>query len=208
MPTPIEEFREALRSNMIDFGFELAEETVDKLSHYYELLRKWNPRLHLVAPCSPAEFAIRHVLESLMLLPHLPVNARVADVGSGGGLPLIPCLIARGDLRGTLIESSQKKGVFLREALRRVDALQSPQLIIARFQQMRAPEMDFLTSRALDRFPEVLPALIDWAPPASTLLLFGGETLRRRVEELAPSVRTERVPKSEQRFLMITNRGV
>jgi 16S rRNA G527 N7-methylase RsmG len=81
-------------------------------------------------------------------------------------------------------------------------------LIIARFQEIRAPEVDFVTSRALDRFPEVLPALIDWAPRASTLLLFGGEKLRRRLEALAPSVRTERVPKSEQRYLMIANRSM
>ena len=43
-----------------------------------------------------------------------------SDIGSGGGLPIIPCLIARPDLEATLIESSQKKVVFLREALNRL----------------------------------------------------------------------------------------
>src|ERR1044072_8190782 len=112
----MDRFEQALISNMGNFGLELTPETVTQLGEYYSLLTRWNDRLHLVAPCSPEEFAVRHVLESLLLLNHLPLNARVADIGSGGGLPIIPCLIARPDLQATLIESSQKKSVFLREA--------------------------------------------------------------------------------------------
>src|SRR5215204_4989749 len=114
-------FEQALRSNMGSFDLDLSPETVTQLAEFYSLLTRWNERLHLVAPCAPEEFAVRHVLESLMLLKHLPHNAKVADIGSGGGLPIIPCLIARPDLEATLIESSQKKAVFLREALKAVD---------------------------------------------------------------------------------------
>src|SRR3989441_9502661 len=122
MPTSIERFREALHDKSADFGVQLTDRDIERLSDYYALLLKWNPRLHLVAPCSPKEFATRHVLESLLLLRHLPPNARVVDVGSGGGLPIIPCLIVRADLSATLIESSPRKAVFLREALRNVNS--------------------------------------------------------------------------------------
>ena len=164
-------------SNMASFDLDLSEETLTQLAKYYSLLTRWNDRLHLVAPCAPEEFAVRHVLESLMLLKHLPQNARVADIGSGGGLPIIPCLIARPDLQATLIESSQKKAVFLREALTQ---LHLNATIIARpFEEIDPPPVSFVTCRALDQFMQKLPALIDWAPEGSTLLLFGGETLRR-----------------------------
>src|SRR5215212_4240668 len=113
----MDRFEQALISNMGSFDLELSPETVTQLGKYHSLLTRWNDRLHLVAPCSPGEFATRHVLESLMLLKHLPQNAKIADIGSGGGLPIIPCLIARPDLEATLIESSQKKAIFLREAL-------------------------------------------------------------------------------------------
>src|SRR6185295_11221666 len=109
-------FEQSLVANMGSFNLDLPAETVTQLGEYYSLLTRWNDRLHLVAPCSPEEFAVRHILESLMLLKHLPVNASVADIGSGGGLPIIPCLIARPDLHATLIESSQRKSIFLREA--------------------------------------------------------------------------------------------
>jgi len=82
---------------MGSFDLDLPAETVTRLGDYYSLLTRWNDRLHLVAPCSPEEFATRHVLESLLLLKHLPDGAKVADIGSGAGLPIIPCLLARQD---------------------------------------------------------------------------------------------------------------
>src|SRR5713226_4938610 len=98
MPTSTDTFGQALRDNAAEFGIQLGVDDVQRLSNYYELLLKWNVRLHLVAPCPPEEFATRHVLESLALLRHLPQNARVVDVGSGAGLPIIPCLMMRADL--------------------------------------------------------------------------------------------------------------
>src|SRR5258708_36144236 len=160
MPTPTETFSQALRDHAAEFRIEFVADEDRRLGNYYELLQKWNDRLHLVAPCSPEEFATRHVLESLMLLPHLPKNASLVDVGSGAGLPSIPCLIMRADLRATLVESSARKAVFLREALRDVNSCEPANLTVARFEQTDAPEADFVTCRSLDRFQEFLPALI------------------------------------------------
>jgi 16S rRNA (guanine527-N7)-methyltransferase len=192
-------FEQSLVANMGSFNLDLPAETVARLGEYYSLLTRWNDRLHLVAPCTPEEFAVRHVLESLMLLPHLPPNTRVADIGSGGGLPIIPCLIARPDLHATLIESSQKKAVFLREASKPFQAT-----IIARpFEQVDPPVVDIVTCRALDQFMQKLPDLIDWAPEGSTLLLFGGETLREELRKTDLNFEQLLIPQSEKRFLFL-----
>src|SRR5436190_11472011 len=113
METTVAEFEKAIGREAAAFDLTLSESQIQRLSDYYALVMKWNARLHLTAPCSPQEFATRHVLESLLLLKHLPPKASFIDVGSGAGLPAIPCLLARDDLTATLIESSQKKGVFL-----------------------------------------------------------------------------------------------
>src|SRR3954462_933993 len=107
-------FEHALSDKMRDYAIDLPAATIEQLSSYYSLLVRWNERLHLVAPCSPEEFAQRHILESLVLLRFFPNEAVIVDVGSGAGLPIIPCLIARADVTATLIESSPKKSVFLR----------------------------------------------------------------------------------------------
>src|SRR6059058_6074044 len=177
MPTSIERFREALHDKSADFGVQLTDRDIERLSDYYALLLKWNPRLHLVAPCSPEEFATRHVLESLVLLRHLPLDARVVDLGSGGGLPIIPCLLVRDDLHATLIESSSKKAVFLREALRDIRPFGRARIVIDRFENVEAHDAGFVTCRALEKFAEAIPMIIKWAPGA-TFLLFAGEKLR------------------------------
>ena len=183
---------------MGSFNLDLPAETISRLGEYYSLLTRWNDRLHLVAPCSPEEFAVRHVLESLLLLQHLPPGARVVDIGSGGGLPIIPCLIARADLQATLIESSQKKAVFLREASRSLQAT----IIAQRFEQVDPPPVDFITCRALDQFTQKLPALINWAG-GKTLLLFGGESLREELRKANVTFEAFLIPQSEKRFLFL-----
>ena len=203
MPMPIDRFSQVLRDHADDFAVRFQDEDIASLSAYYSLLLKWNPKLHLVAPCSPEQFATRHILESLLLLKHFPRDARVVDVGSGAGLPIIPCLILRPDLRATLIESSQRKAAFLREALRGIANPESANLIMDRFEKRPVPQTDFITCRALDRFQQIVPKLLNWSPRSSTLLLFGGRALVSQIEGLLPSVKAELIPGSEHRFLVV-----
>jgi len=198
-------FASALQQNTSEFDVELSASALDQLQGYYELILKWNERLHLVASCAPEEFATRHVLESLFLLRHLRPNARVVDVGSGAGLPMIPCLIVHDDLRATLIESSQKKAVFLNEALRAGGLSDRAKVVASRFEDTAAPASDYVTARALDRFAGMLPKLIEWAPPHSTLLIYGGDALRERLVTLLPAARANLIPQSERRFLIAGN---
>lgn len=201
------QFRGTLKAEIPAYSVTLSKEAVDGLARYYELLNDWNSRLHLVSFRSPEEFATRHVLESLVLLRYLPHSARVGDVGSGGGLPIIPCLIARPDLHAVLVESSKKKTVFLREVLRELEMKERAQVIVDRFENIPTPEVDFVTSRALERFEAMLPLLMKWAPSPSTLLLFGGAGLGNVVEKLG--VPSERIllPNSTGRFLFVTKKS-
>jgi len=193
----LQRFEQSLSSRMSSYELDLSAETLTQLGEYYGLLARWNDRLHLVAPCTPEEFATRHVLESLLLLKHLPQGAKIADVGSGAGLPIIPCLIARDDLEATLIESSQKKAVFLREALNTVG--RKATIVARRFEEIEAPAVSFVSCRALDQFMEKVPELIEWAPEGSTLLLFGGEELKNRL----PQAEQLLIPETNRRFLFV-----
>ena len=199
----VKEFRGAITTNAERYDVQLSEDALRRLCDYYELLLAWNSRLHLVAPCSATEFAMRHVLESLLLLPHLQPGARIADIGSGAGLPMIPNLIARQDIHATLIESSPKKSVFLREALRHTETATQGAVIAERFENLPTRAVDYVTCRALDRFTQMFPAMLSWSPPQSTLLLFGGDTLRRQIESVSLEYSSVTVPDSERRYLFI-----
>lgn len=202
-PKQIADFETALMRTAPDYDIEIATETLHQLTAYYQLINVWNPRLHLVAPCSAEEFAQRHILESLLLLPHLPRAAKIVDIGSGAGLPVVPCLIARPDLSAVLFEAAKRKAVFLREALGLVRRAESAKVFAERFETMKTPDCEFITSRALDRFTQILPQLIEWAPERCTLLLFGGAELGKALEKLRLNYSRIHVPKSEQRFLFV-----
>ena len=202
-----QKFREALEREAPVYGVALTADAVSGLAKYYEVLSAWNARVHLVAPCSPEEFATRHVLESLLLLKHLPADASVVEVGAGGGLPIIPCLIVRPDLTAMLIEASQKKAVFLREALSRTGISKRATVIAERFENVAAPRAEFVTCRALERFEEMLAHLLEWAPAPATLLLFGGLRLGRKIEALGFVAQAELAPQSKARFLFVVRKS-
>jgi 16S rRNA (guanine527-N7)-methyltransferase len=197
------EFIEALRTNENEFGLALDDTTVERLADYYDLVQQHNPILHLVAPCSPEEFATRHILESLTLLNHLPNGSRFGDVGPGAGLPSIPCLIVRDDLKGVLIESKKKKTAFLELVVSNLLELRRVEVIGLQFEEVRDQRLRIVTCRALDKFVDKMPRLVKWSKGAK-LLLFGGNTLRDVLDKLRIEYVPEKMPLSERRFLFVT----
>ena len=109
-------FRELLASEFGPYG-ELTPLQLSQLEHHFRLLLAWNQKLNLTRITEVEEAVRLHYCESLFLGRALPPGAlRVADLGSGGGFPGIPVAILRPDLHVALIESHQRKSVFLREA--------------------------------------------------------------------------------------------
>src|SRR2546423_4897134 len=98
-------------------GLTLSDEQASKLSQYLDLLLVANERMNLTRFESREAAEIAHVADALTILPFLPPGPhKLADVGSGGGVPGIPLAIARPDAAVLLIESTQKKAAFLKDA--------------------------------------------------------------------------------------------
>lgn len=196
------DFIAALAANETIFDTVLSEIDRERLANLYELILEHNPLLHLVAPCSPEEMATRHFLESLTMLKHLPQGAKIADVGSGGGLPALPCLIVREDLSALLIESKEKKTDFLSLAAERLGISQRATAVNKQFAETDAGDSTFVTCRALEKFRERLPRLVKWAGRRK-LLLFGSEELADGLRAMGRTPKSELMPLSERRFLYI-----
>ncbi|MFN0279217.1 MAG: 16S rRNA (guanine(527)-N(7))-methyltransferase RsmG [Pyrinomonadaceae bacterium] len=201
-----EEFIHAIKSNQSAFGFELSDESIGRLAEYYDLVMEHNELLHLVAPCSPEEFAVRHILESLTLLEYLPVGAKFADVGAGAGLPSIPCLLVRNDLHSVLIESKEKKAKFLEVAIKNLGLKNKAEILNCQFEEADPTNCRFVTCRALDKFTKKLPRLIKWSNKRR-MLLFGGLTLGETLQKCLVPFSAELMPMSRQRFLYVSDQS-
>jgi len=108
--------RAALDLGLGELNLAVPESARGKLVAYLELLAKWNQTFNLTAIRDPLQMVSHHVLDSLAVLGELPAG-RLADIGSGAGLPGIPIAIAEPERPVVLLEASDKKGSFLRQAV-------------------------------------------------------------------------------------------
>lgn len=105
-----------LSRGLAALGVDLPPSAQEKLLAFAALLGKWNKVYNLTALRDEEQVISHHLLDSLAVLPHLGAVRRLADIGSGGGLPGIPLAIARPDLLVALVESNQKKSAFEQQA--------------------------------------------------------------------------------------------
>lgn len=148
---------------------ELSAEQVRLLEAHYRLLALWNRTLNLSAITGLEEAIERHYCESLFLGAHLPPGPlAIADIGSGAGFPGFPVAVLRPDCSVTLIESHQRKAVFLREASRALAGVK----VVAKRAEDVGDRFDVAISRAVS-FRDLAPTLKMLAPSAD--LLSGAE---------------------------------
>ena len=157
-------FAELLRERLGSV-IELSPVYVHQLEKHFDLLNRWNRVLNLTSLKEPEAIVERHYCESLFLASHLPHGVlRIGDIGSGAGFPGIPLAIARPDCSVILIESNQRKSVFLREATRE---LANVNVIPARAEEI-TETFDWAISRAV-RFSEIEKTVAKLASNVATL---------------------------------------
>ncbi len=134
--------------------------------HAGELI-KWNKNFNITSITDPFEIAVKHFIDCLAIVPHIPADAKVLDIGSGGGFPGLPLKIARPSIEIIMIDSSRKKISFLNFLIRSLE-ITGINAIHTRCEDLSEKEnfkhkFDFVVSRAftsLDRFIDLsLPFL-------------------------------------------------
>jgi 16S rRNA (guanine527-N7)-methyltransferase len=103
----------------LDTYLSVTDAQVESLFRHYELLVRWNRKMNLTSIRSPEEIVVRHYCESLFFAANVPQGwDDFADIGSGAGFPGVPMAVLRPEWKVRLIESHQRKAVFLRESTR------------------------------------------------------------------------------------------
>lgn len=145
--------RQRLSSGVAALSLALADSTIERLLDYIELLMRWNSAYNLTAVRDAHEMVTRHLLDSLTLLPHVSAG-RLADLGSGAGLPGIPLALCQPFDDVMLVDSNGKKARFLREAVRHLK-LANVRVAECRV-EAASGEFDCITSRAFATLADML----------------------------------------------------
>ncbi len=147
-----------IAERMLEYCPFLTDAQAGQFDTYFRMLTEWNERMNLTAVTDEDGVLSKHFRDSLAALPYLPEGARLIDVGTGAGFPGVPLKIARPDLELVLLDSLNKRILFLNALL---DALG----IRAETVHMRAEEagqdpryrerFDVATTRAVTRLPVI-----------------------------------------------------
>jgi 16S rRNA (guanine527-N7)-methyltransferase len=188
-----------------------SELEIEQLSLYYQLVLKWNPRLHLTTLSDPASFFHRHLRESELAESFLsPEVTQIWDLGTGLGVPGIPLAILRKDLLVNLVESKLHKAFFLEEVAASI-RLTNLSVINARIESLNElPPFSCLVARAVEQMSDLVPLMIEFGRSGSQMLFFGSDQLMEVIRKNLPAgfdSKDYSMPDADRRFLVSLTRS-
>ena len=164
---------EALKFQAAAFGVDLTDVQLRQFDLYAAELIAYNEKVNLTAITAPDEIVTKHFVDSLALLGQItvPEGASLADVGTGAGFPGMALLIARPDLRVTLMDSVNKKLEFLRQLSIKLEL--DPEIVHIRAEDAgRDPKyrehFDCVTARAVSQLNKLAEYCVPLVRPGGT----------------------------------------
>lgn len=164
---------------------------IEALERYLGLLLAANERMNLTRITDREQARVQHIGDAMSLLPYLPGGPhRLADVGSGGGVPGIPLAIARPDVSVTLIESVTKRARFLEEAAVAV-GLSNVRVWNGRAELWVHEPFDVVACRAVAPMMRLLKWCRPLVAPGGKLLAMKGPKLADELAEAAAIIKRQ-----------------
>mgnify|MGYP006145824405 FL=1 len=191
-------------------GIDLSSAQQQQLLDYVGLLNKWNKAYNLTAVREPAEMVVRHLLDSLSVLPHVQAT-EIVDVGTGAGIPGIPLAIALPSLQVTLLDSNGKKTRFAKQAALEL-GLTNVEVVQARAEQYRNASPQVI-SRAFASLPDMLDVAGHLLAPGGRMLAMKAALTDVEMAGVQAPWKAERITLTvpgldERRQLIILTRNV
>lgn len=180
---------------------QIAGDRIDVLRAFAADLGERGEPLGLIGPLEPARLWTRHLLNSAILAPLIATNARVADIGTGGGMPGLVLAIVRPDAQFDLIEPMERRCTWLSEQVERL-GLDNVEVKRGRAEEFHgAFEVDQVTARAVTALRKLIPLAAPLLSNGGELLLLKGSAIDAEVEAAEKQLRRFKVHDIEVREL-------
>jgi 16S rRNA (guanine527-N7)-methyltransferase len=186
---------ESAKALFSQYDLEVSRETYQKLEDYAAFLVAYNENVNLTAITDGDGILKKHFIDSLLLhgicKAQFPEGGRVLDIGSGAGFPGVPLALQRPDLRITLLDSLNKRIVFLQQLCEKLalsyEAVHVGAEQLAKDETYRE-QFDVVTARAV----AALPTLAEYSLP---FVKIGGYWIAMKGpgEDVQPALQAMRV---------------
>jgi 16S rRNA (guanine527-N7)-methyltransferase len=196
---------EQLETGAQALNIHLNEEQIVQLDSYIHLLIKWGRSFNLTAIKEPEKIISHHILDSLSIVPYL-WGKEIIDVGSGAGLPGIPCAIALPEKQFTLLDSIGKKTRFMTQVVAEIK-LQNVKVVQSRVEAFHPEKkFDVITARAFSKVDKLWCLTQHLLAPGGELVLMKGLNPQAELEKFSNRAKVYKLSVPgvlEQRHLVI-----
>lgn len=146
-------FFKEMKEKLEEIKINLTVEQLNQFYSYMNLLIEWNEKINLTSIIQPDEIIVKHFVDSLTIIKNIKDESKIVDVGTGAGFPGIPLSIVKPNAKITLVDSLNKRLIFLEEVIRVLN-LKNVELVHARAEEFgqnknSREKFDIATSRAV-----------------------------------------------------------
>jgi len=173
---------------------ELVEEMKQQFEEYKNLLLEWNEKINLTAIIEEDDIILKHFIDSMTILKHIDENSSIVDVGTGAGFPGIPVKIADSSINVTLVDSLNKRLIFLEEVIKNLE-LKDIKTVHSRaeeFGQNKAyrEKFDVATSRAVANLSVLVEYLLPLVKVGGKCICMKGSDIEEELKNSKEAIKT------------------
>lgn len=179
--------KQTFKEKLLQKSPKLTDKMQQQFEDYMKLLLEWNEKINLTAITEEDDIILKHFIDSLTILKYVEKGKSVVDVGTGAGFPGIPLKIAREDVNVTLVDSLNKRLLFLEEVISKL------QLKEVKTLHFRAEEFgqnkkyresfDIATSRAVANLSTLVEYLLPLVKVGGICICMKGSEVEEELEE-------------------------
>lgn len=166
---------------------ETEEEKIKRFYNYMLLIQEWNEKINLTAITNPREMIIKHFIDSLTIVNQIEKNAKIIDIGTGAGFPGIPLKIYDDSIKLTLLDSLNKRTIFLKEVVNKLN-LQDVEIIHGRAEDFAQnlnyrEQYDIAVSRAVAPLNILIEYLVPYIKVGGKAIAMKGSNAIEEINE-------------------------
>ena len=188
----IEEFSKELTKLASKIEIELSLDEIEKLYKFMYLLLEWNEKINLTAITEPEDIILKHFVDSITIKKYIKSENKVLDMGTGAGFPGIPLKIISSDTYFTLVDSLNKRIIFLNEVcdklkLDKIENIHSRAEELAKNKKYRE-QYDVVTSRAVARLASLVEYMLPFVKVGGKCICMKGSNVDEELIEAKKAI--------------------
>ena len=188
----LNEFSNKILNKIKFLNIKLNDFQIIQLFNYMNLLVEWNEKINLTAITNPDEIIIKHFIDSVTINEFIEKNSKIIDIGTGAGFPGIPLKIVREDISITLMDSLNKRIVFLEEIIKKLD-LKKVETVHARAEELGNNKLyrqkfDYATSRAVAPLNYLLEYMMPFVKVGGYCICMKGSNIEEELKEAESAI--------------------